>query len=129
MNNPDTETTLLESPRHERWRMMKDRLFRYAMSFGGVSVIAAIMAIFFYLFAVVLPLFEGAEITAPTEYAAPGDTDVVHLALEEQAEIGVRFGADGRATFFRTEDGALIERHALLPVGARALSFSAGDPS
>lgn len=109
--------------------MIKDWLFRYAMSFGGVSVIIAITAIFFYLFTVVLPLFEGAELAPPTKYAAPGGGGAAHLAVEEQTEIGVRFGTDGQVTFFHTKDGALIERRPLLPPGVRPVSFAAGDPS
>jgi hypothetical protein len=38
-------------------RMAKDKLFKYVMVFGGLSVIVAISTIFFYLAGVVAPLF------------------------------------------------------------------------
>ncbi|MDR9830205.1 ABC transporter permease subunit [Vibrio sp. FNV 38] len=43
-------------------RMIKDRLFRAAVSIGGNGVLAALVLIFVYLGIVVLPLFSDAEI-------------------------------------------------------------------
>ena len=41
--------------RRRAWREFKDRAARYGVAFGGLSVIFAIVLIFFYLLHVVLP--------------------------------------------------------------------------
>ena len=55
----------------EGWRLLKDRLFALVMAVGGVSVIVAILLIFFYLFYVVVPLFGGADITPRASFDTP----------------------------------------------------------
>ena len=117
--------------RRRRWRMIKDGMARYGVAIGGLSVILAIVLIFFYLLLVVFPLFEPAEAEAVAEYARPGgDSPTLYLAMEEQAEIGVRFSADGTVDFFSTESGESMARPALaLPVGTAITSFTAGEPA
>jgi len=56
---------------HRGWRMIKDRIFGAVMGVGGVTVIIALVTIFFYLLWVVLPLFKSAELTAGREDALP----------------------------------------------------------
>jgi len=57
---------------HERWRLLKDRGISFGMGVGGVSVIAAIALIFFYLLYVVLPLFLPADIEQTASFDVPG---------------------------------------------------------
>lgn len=111
-------------------RLVKDALARHAVGVGGVSVIIAILLIFFYLLYVVFPMFEGAEAEAESSYSLPqpADGDTVHLAMEEQAEIGVRFTGTGQVVFFRLADGATIRSDSLpIPAGVQVTSFAAGD--
>lgn len=118
----------LDSTR-DRWRSAKDHLARYGVAAGGISVIVALILIFFYLLWVVLPLFDSAELAAgeTVPVAAPGEP--AHLALEEYTEVGVRFSTTGDITFFRTADGRTVKRdHIDLPEGARVTSFSAASP-
>lgn len=117
--------------RRRQWRMFKDALARYGVALGGVSVILAIVLIFFYLLLVVFPLFEPAEADMVADYARPGgDSRTLHLAMEEQAEIAARFGADGTVDFFSTVTGGVIDQLALeLPPGAGINSFSVGEPT
>ena len=89
-------------------RALKDRLVRYFVASGGISVIIAILLIFFYLLYVVVPMFESAEIKESASYASPGEGKSLHLGLEEQGTIGVRFSDDGHVIFFDTDSGDIV---------------------
>jgi len=58
---------------HRNKRHINDVITRYLMSFGGVSVIIAIVLIAFYLFYVVFPMFMPAKVKEFGNYAVPGD--------------------------------------------------------
>lgn len=105
-------------------RALKDRLARYFVASGGISVIIAILLIFFYLLYVVIPMFESAEIKESVSYTAPGEGKTVHLGLEEQGTIGVRFTDSGQVIFFNTESGDIVH-HEDLKLSARVSSVSA----
>ena len=112
--------------------MFKDVLARRGVAVGGVGVIIAILLIFIYLLYVVIPLFKSAEAEAVASYGlpAPAAGPTVYLAMEEQAEIGVRFTAGGHVVFFRTHDGAVIlERQLALPEGVSVTSVGTGMPT
>lgn len=89
-------------------RAFKDRLARYFVAIGGISVIIAILLIFFYLLTVVIPMFESAEIKESAVYPATGTANTLHLGLEEQGTIGVRFTDDGHAIFFDSHTGKTV---------------------
>ena len=89
-------------------RALKDRLARYFVASGGISVIIAILLIFFYLLYVVIPMFESAEIKESVSYSAPGTGKTFHLGLEEQGTIGVRFTDIGHVIFFDTDSGNIV---------------------
>ena len=89
-------------------RALKDRMVRYFVASGGISVIIAILLIFFYLLYVVVPMFESAEIEASVTYAAPGEGETLFLGLEEQGTIGVRFTDNARVIFFDTTSGQIV---------------------
>jgi phosphate transport system permease protein len=111
-------------------RMAKDKLFKSVMIFGGLSVIVAISTIFFYLAGVVAPLFMPSHMDALTPLAVPSlsNQSTVHLAMEEQVEIGVRIADQGDATFFSLVDGKpLLQERVALPESVQATSFAAGD--
>ncbi|MGH8482461.1 MAG: ABC transporter permease subunit, partial [Nevskiaceae bacterium] len=70
----------------------------------------------------VLPLFASARVEARAEFRIPGDgAATLHLALEEQSEIGLRVSASSEATFFDLSTGALREQ-LRLPVGDRSVA-------
>ncbi len=124
----------IDSPasiRRTRRRRLKDLATRYMIGFGGISVIIAIVLIFFYLLYVVFPLFMPGTIERVSHYSVPGDQQsrTLLLAMEEQNEIGVRFSSDGVATFFETRSGRQISRHPLAIATDTAItSFSAATP-
>jgi len=113
-------------------RRFIDSAARYGMAFGGISVIIAILLIFVYLLYVVLPMFAPASVQPAVSYpvAGAGGGETLHLALEEQNELGVRFTRSARVVFFRTEDGSVRDTHQLpLPAGVEVTSFAAADPT
>ncbi len=118
-----------ESQRRRRWRMFKDRAASYGVAIGGLSVVIAIVLIFFYLMYVVLPLFSSASVERVAEYEMPGEGGAsLYLAMEEQAEIGFRLTKTGNAHFFNTHNGELIDDIALeIPPGGEISSFAAGE--
>jgi len=104
-------------------RALKDRLTRYFVALGGISVIVSILLIFFYLLYVVVPMFESAEIKEVAAYSAPGEGKSLHLGLEEQGTIGVRFTDDGHVIFFDTTSADVIKDEKLdLPAAISSVS-------
>jgi len=138
-NSTDSQTaekivSVLNSPanvRRRNWRLMKDKIARHAMTVGGISVILAVVLIFFYLLYVVYPLFLPASTEILTQYQVPAATKTgktLHLAMEEQNEIGVRFTDQGGVVFFRVQDGGVIATHQLpLPEGVTVTSFGTAE--
>ncbi|PIY06866.1 MAG: phosphate ABC transporter permease, partial [Gallionellaceae bacterium CG_4_10_14_3_um_filter_60_1069] len=123
------EASITSAGGHTGRRMAKDKLFKYLMTFGGLSVIIAISTIFFYLASVVAPLFMPPHMDKlkPLVVTATDQTSV-HLAMEEQVEIGARFASQGGVTFFSLADGKLLHQEQVgLPKSVTASSFSAGD--
>jgi len=111
-------------------RLFSDKLFKHVMTFGGVSVIVAVSAIFFYLAGVVVPLFMPPGIDGRTQFAVPGPAAQVTLAYsgEEQREIGSRIGAQGAITFFNFSTGEpLAEAQVPLPEGVQITSADIGE--
>ncbi|MBU2569520.1 MAG: ABC transporter permease subunit [Gammaproteobacteria bacterium] len=116
---------------YPRWRLIKDSVARYGVIVGGLSIIAAIMLIFFYLLYVVWPLFIEPSAESVAHYPVPelalGDTAM--LAVEEQNEVGVRFTENGRIIFFAAPTGKTLLIHSIvLPESARISSFADGGP-
>ncbi len=103
-----------------RWKLRKaiDVIARRVVQIGGISVIAAIALIFLFLLSVVYPLFNQPSIDEIGQYPTPGvNDDTIYLAIEEQAEIGLRVGSSGSVLFFNVENGeSILERN--LPIAA-----------
>ncbi|AIZ35026.1 ABC transporter permease subunit [Pseudomonas parafulva] len=122
-----------ELQRKRRLRALKDRLTRWYVLVGGLAVLAAITLIFFYLAYVVLPLFQGAELTRkPALQPAWLQQDAgkpLALALEEQNLVGMRVSDNGQALFFDSRTGAELKRVELpVPAGARVSSIGSDQP-
>ncbi|WP_455202309.1 ABC transporter permease subunit [Kaarinaea lacus] len=120
-----------ELARRRKWRTLKDITARYSIGFGGISVIIAIVLIFFYLLYVVLPLFASASTTAVSNFPLPGGSDnsTKLIALEEQNEIGVRFTSGGHALFFNASSGDIIKDVELpIPDDVSISSVARGNP-
>src|SRR3546814_869431 len=81
-----------ELQRKRRIRALKDRLTRWYVLVGGLAVLAAITLIFFFLAYVVVPLFQGADLTSQDPITPAWMQDAgkpLMIAIEEQnQEIG-----------------------------------------
>lgn len=119
-----------DNQRRRQWRLIKDGLARYSVAFGGIGVIVAILLIFLYLLYVVLPLFETASMERQGQYPV-GDSHAatVYLAMEEQAEIGLRISTLGQFRFFEALTGkTLLDTTIPLPANSTITAFHAADP-
>ena len=122
-----------ELQRKRRIRALKDRLTRWYVLVGGLAVLAAITLIFFYLAYVVLPLFQGAELTskkalAPTWLQQDAGKPLM-IALEEQNLVGMRVSDKGQALFFDTKTGNELKRVDLpVPADTQVTSISSDQP-
>ncbi|MBH3412882.1 ABC transporter permease subunit [Pseudomonas putida] len=122
-----------ELQRKRRMRALKDRLTRWYVLVGGLAVLAAITLIFFYLAYVVLPLFQGAELTSKKAlepaWLQQDAGKPLMIALEAQNLVGMRVSDKGQAIFFETKSGKQLSRVDLpLPAGTQVTSISADQP-
>ena len=116
-------------------RLLKDRLARVGVTTGGVLVLVALLLIFFYLLYVVQPIFESASVKPMHSFEIKANDQTLALGMEEQAEIGYRFGASGKGEFFALQDntfserkiGDVIEQRMLVPQG-KITSFARSLP-
>ncbi len=110
--------------RLRRWRRLKDRIASVLMTVGGLSVLAAILLIFFYLLYIVAPMFLPASMNpaAPLRGSADLTASTAFVTMEEYAEIGLRVTNDARATFFRMADGRPLQSVQLSATPAAAIA-------
>jgi phosphate transport system permease protein len=138
MNTNQTSSPVLsalKSPaiiRRRQWRMLKDKIVKHLMTVGGISVIIAIVLIFFYLLYVVFPLLLPASMDKLQQFDLPAPVagETWHLAVEEKNEIGVRFTSKAHAVFFRLQDGSVVSDISLpIPENVTITSFAVADPA
>jgi phosphate transport system permease protein len=118
--------------RKRRVRALQDRLARWCVSIGGLAVLGAITLIFFYLAQVVLPMFQGAELSpsSPLQPAWLAEADApLLLSIEEQNQVALRLDAKGRMQFFDLRSGESLSRVALpVPPEAAIVSLARDQP-
>src|SRR5690242_11975381 len=119
---PASAGAYAEPAAHLRWRHFKDTLARRTVGLGGVAVLGSLLLIFVYLLVEVLPLFAPAKVEQRAQFQVPGEAGpTLHLALEEQSEIGARASAGGEITFFGIADGT-VRKQVRLPLAGRSIS-------
>ena len=129
-DQPNSEVPALAralTTKMDRSRAIKNKITSFSMAVGGISVILAIVLIFFYLAYVVYPLFLSAEMEKNTSYPLPAATQgqTIHLAAEEQNTIAVRFTDQAKAVFFNVQTGSVVKDVDIaLPSKTRVSSFS-----
>lgn len=118
--------TILTIKKGYNIRQIKDRLMGWFMGLGGVSVIIAIVLIFFYLLYIVYPLFVPAHMERVAQYTIPAADkgQTLLLTIEEQNEIGARFTDQGSVTFFDLNTGKPLETQKLLDTKNTITSFA-----
>lgn len=114
--------------RRRAWRETKDRLAKHGVAIGGISVILAIVLIFFYLLYVVMPLFQGASLEKTTDYVSEGEQPA-YLSLNEYNSVALAVEKNGDIRFFNAETGELVKRFPL-PINNKTISsVASGAPS
>lgn len=129
---PDLDFNTPAQRRGRKLRALKDKIATVGIGLGGISVIIAILLIFFYLLYEVIPMFRSAEVQpwqhnnqVVEPYAVPGTGKTLYMAMEEQAEIGLRVTDQGEMVFFSTTSGDIIKNiQAPLPAGSHITSFA-----
>lgn len=115
--------------RRRAWREFKDRLAKYGVAIGGLSVIFAIVLIFFYLLYVVMPLFYGAEIETEAEYSTQ-ISNSTYLTLNEYNDVALTLDMHGKVEFFEANSGqSILDVSLPLPEQVNISSFSKGSAS
>lgn len=101
-------------------RSLVDKFAGSTIGMGGVSVILAIVLIFFYLLWVVAPIFKSAELVSLNQFtlnnstATESDKSVTkYIAVEESGDLGMRINSDGRIQFFNLLDGKTVHSEQL----------------
>jgi len=112
----------LNSPRiraRRKFRAWKDRFAQRAIALGGLSVIAAITLIFFYLLYEVVPLFKSASIQQESSFALSEparSSTILTMFTEEQNEIAALLTESGQLLFINAKNGEpLSEQQLALP--------------
>ncbi|MGD8171056.1 ABC transporter permease subunit [Vibrio sp. TRT 21S02] len=84
----------------DRKRLFKDRVIRFAVSFGGVGVLAALVLIFVYLAMMVLPLFSDAHINADFAKQSIHTKSAVNIGVDDYGEHAYVVSRDGNVDFW-----------------------------
>ncbi|MEH6444694.1 MAG: ABC transporter permease subunit [Oceanospirillaceae bacterium] len=137
-STPDIDFNTPAMVRNRKFRAFKNQLASKSIAAGGLSIIVAILLIFFYLLWEILPLFKTASIEQEVHsngqivaYQSPGSGKTVYLAIEEQAKIGLRITDTQQIVFFNTHDGTILSQQQIIaPKGAKATSLAiVSEPS
>ncbi len=112
-------------------RSAKDVGAKYFISASGLGVVLALVLIFVFLFAELVPIFAPADMEQTASYDSPGgaDRETLLLDMDRYQEIGVRYQADGEIVFFELATGKMIENARLpVPVDARITASAHAEP-
>lgn len=121
-----TATTPERLARVRRRRYLTDKFAQWSITGGGLSVIGAILLIFFYLLFEVIPLFKGATIQQEAEFTVPAsNASPLLLAMDEHGSVAMRLDSQGKAVFFAADSGAPVKDVQLpVPDGVKVLSVA-----
>lgn len=100
------------SGRHAR-RQVKDRMAKYGIAVGGIAVIFAVLLIFGYLFSVVLPIFESAEMEAVEQVPVSVEADSRFTRTDEYGELLFQLTPAGHIEVTKVDNGARIKSQVL----------------
>ncbi|MGB1236917.1 MAG: ABC transporter permease subunit [Pseudomonadales bacterium] len=132
ITSPDIDFNTPAILRKRKLRAFKDKFATCFIAVGGMSVIVAILLIFFYLLYEIVPLFQPASVERWQQdeqvieaYSSPGEGRTLYLGVEEQVEIGLRVTDAKQAVFFDVRTGKVVSQEALpVPAGASITSFA-----
>lgn len=119
------------SSNFDKRRRIKDKVTNGLIALGGVFVLMAITAIFFYLLSVAWPLFFHKNAQQEHSYAqwAPSTQHTVQplVQLEESNFVGMRLLPSGEVNFFKVADGSVFQTLSLpIPEGKSIVAIKRG---
>ena len=110
-------------------RRVKDKLARYGVTAGGISVLITLVLIFFYLLYVIMPIFASVNVTSKQAFSIDFSDNPAAIYLNEQNNIAYRMSLQGYLTFINLAPknvGELMGEHQLM---ASPVSFARTLPS
>ncbi|BCN23330.1 ABC transporter permease subunit [Vibrio alfacsensis] len=111
----------------DKKRLFKDRLVRFAVTSGGIGVLAALVLIFVYLAMVIIPLFSDAEIETNYASRATYFGKPLAISVDDYSQIAFELTSDGQLRFLSLDDPnkpALYEQQ----VAKNPVAFSHSAP-
>ena len=100
------QTSITEQSWRQRKRAIIDNIARYTIGMGGISVIFAIVLIFFYLLWVVFPIFQSASVELKNQFDSSFvEDDARYQVIEESGHLALRIKKNGDLLFFDMENG------------------------
>lgn len=84
----------------DKKRWLKDRLVRFSVTCGGVSVLAALVLIFIYLAMVILPVFSDADIQVSDTRKSLSVNNAVALSVDEYGQHAFTIENSGKVQFW-----------------------------
>jgi phosphate transport system permease protein len=105
-----------------RTTLLIDRFMTHFIKIGGVSIIAAVFAIFIFIFWQILPLFRGARVNETKSLSVPAK-QYTEMGTDEWSEYPFLVGSDGSLTFIDLVGNRKAEP--VFPKFAEAKQFTA----
>jgi len=105
-----------------RTTLLIDRFMTHFIKIGGVSIIAAVFAIFIFIFWQILPLFRGAQVNEIKNASVPAK-QYVEIGTDEWSEYPFLVASDGSMTFI--DLGGNRKPEQVVPKFAEAKQFTA----
>ncbi|MFW2373564.1 MAG: ABC transporter permease subunit [Gammaproteobacteria bacterium] len=107
--------SITEQNWQRRKRALIDKIAHHSIGLGGVSIIFAIVLIFFYLLWVVAPIFSSPEVTQLAQYQLETEdgAKTMYLGVEESGHLGLRISSAGQLQFFDLEKGDTVSTEQL----------------
>jgi phosphate transport system permease protein len=95
--------------------LLMDKVSRFVITVGGIGTIVAVLFILFFLIAVVVPLFQGADVAPEATAFAAAKGEILRLHTDEFRVATWELLEDGRVVVRRLDTGEVIERHEAFP--------------
>lgn len=107
-----------------------DRLAAWAITLGGVLIIAAIVGIFVEIFAVTWPLFRDAHVESQQSLTLNDHAPILAAALDDYRETAYIVDANGRLATYNLPSGLkLAERQLEHPLAITSISLARAEHS
>ena len=103
-----------------------DQAGRWAITVGGVGVIAAVLGIFVFVLGEAYPLFKDAQVHPRDELVLTGTEDVLATGSDPYLEIAFVVHTNG-VSFYRIADGEAVSQ--VVPSGLHGARLTVADAS